>query len=31
MDIRPTHATLAAIVSNVDVRTLTADAFADLR
>ena len=23
MDIRPTHATLAAIVSNVDVRTLT--------
>jgi alpha-ketoglutarate-dependent 2,4-dichlorophenoxyacetate dioxygenase len=30
MDIRPTNATLAAIVHRVDVRTLSAAAFADL-
>ena len=30
MDIRPTNSTLAAIVRGVDVRTLTAAAFANL-
>ena len=30
MDIRPTHATLGAIVTHIDVRSLTADAFAKL-
>ena len=30
MDIRPTHATLGAIVTHIDVRSLAADAFAEL-
>ncbi len=30
MDIHPTHATLGATVTNIDLRTLSANAFADL-